>query len=65
MGIEHRYKEPEHTRRCPWCMHVSIVSVKDGEDFYFYCQNPRCDVERIYGDNAVMTSGHSLVKQEG
>jgi hypothetical protein len=55
MGIEHSFKEePEHTRRCPWCLHVSTASVEDGRDFYFYCQNPACSVERIYGSNAVM-----------
>lgn len=57
MGIEHSFKdEPEHSRRCPWCNHVSVVSTQDGRDFYFYCQNPKCSVERIYGDNAVMVS---------
>ena len=60
MGIEHRMKdEEENTRRCPWCNHVSTASVQDGRDFYFYCQNPSCKVERIYGDNAVMIGGEN------
>lgn len=62
MGIEHRYKdEPEESRRCPWCNHVSIAYTEDGKDRYFYCQNPLCDVERIYGENAVMISGRGAV----
>lgn len=62
MGIEHRMKdETQVSQRCPWCMHVSIAFTDDGHDRYFYCQNPLCDVERIYGDNAVMVSGHSVV----
>lgn len=64
MGIEHRMKdETQLTQRCPWCMHVSMAFTEDGEDRYFYCQNPRCDVERIYGDNAVMASGHSVLTE--
>jgi len=56
MGIEHRIKEleTENTCRCPSCKHVSTVGVKDEHDSYFYCQNPKCEVERIYGDNKVM-----------
>lgn len=60
MGIEHSLKEPENTRRCPYCKHVSTVSVQDAYDFYFYCQNPKCEVERIYGDNAVMVGGADI-----
>ena len=68
MGVEHSFKdELEETKRCPACGHVSTL--KAGEDVpslgmqfsvtgeYFYCQNPKCSVERIYGDNAVMVSG--------
>lgn len=57
MGLEHSDKaEPDNARRCPMCKHVSTVSVQDGRDYYFYCQNPSCNVERIYGDNAVMVT---------
>lgn len=66
MGIEHRMKdETEHTRRCPWCDYVSTLYVKDAYDFYFYCQNPNCQVERIYADNAVMTPAKLKVKHHG
>jgi hypothetical protein len=63
MGIEHSLKEPEQTRRCPWCKHISTVFTQDGRDSYFYCQNPQCSVERIYGDNAVITTGHKVIAQ--
>lgn len=53
--------------RCPKCDHVTTVKVEDETPYvslgagptgpYFVCQNPRCDVERIYGTKAVMVSG--------
>lgn len=69
MGIEHFVKdEPKESMRCPKCEHVSTVKV--GEDdkpyvslyagpvgAYFVCQNPSCNVERIYGTNCIMISG--------
>ena len=68
MGVEHSFKdEDKEFQRCPKCKHVSTVKAGEkttayglyagisGE--YFYCQNPKCDVERIYSDNCVMTSG--------
>lgn len=68
MGVEHSFKdEPEETRRCPCCGHVSTLKAGSDEPScgmqfsitgeYFYCQNPKCSVERIYADNAVMVSG--------
>lgn len=68
MGIEHREKEESsQTMRCPCCKHVSTVRVGDNDPYvslaagatgpYFVCQNPRCAVERIYSETAVMTSG--------
>jgi len=68
MGIEHREKEEgSNTMRCPCCKHVSTLTVQIVEPYvslsagengpYFVCQNPRCAVERIYSENAVMTSG--------
>lgn len=68
MGIEHSEpKEVSETCRCPVCGHVSTLKVEDGCKFvglsagptgdYFACQNPKCNVERIYGTNAVMVSG--------
>lgn len=68
MGIEHSEpKEVSETCRCPVCGHVSTLKVGQDEAFlgissgptgpYFACQNPKCNVERIYADNAVMVSG--------
>jgi hypothetical protein len=56
MGVEHSCKEEGETQRCPCCGHVSTLSTADSSGCYFYCQNPKCNVERIYGDNAVMVS---------
>lgn len=53
--------------RCPSCGHLSTVKVGGVEALngirtidtepYFVCQNPKCNVERIYAENAVMVSG--------
>ena len=54
--------------RCPKCQHLTTVKVPDDDTPYvslfagpvgpyFVCQNPKCDVERIYGTNAVMVGG--------
>lgn len=69
MGIEHR--EPKESgvevMRCPACGYISTVKVEDDKPYvslqggatgpYFVCQNFKCNVERIYNDNAVMMSG--------
>lgn len=66
MGIEHRMKdETEHTRRCPWCGHVSTLAVHESFQTYFYCQNPNCKVQRIYPNNTVMTSNKLRDKRNG
>ena len=70
MGIEHSFKENQTeitTMRCPCCGYVSTVKIEDDNKFmgisneaqgnYFVCQNFKCNVERIYSDNAVMVSG--------
>lgn len=71
MGIVHFVRaefDDANTCRCPKCEHVSTVKVGDNDTPYvslfagavgpyFVCQNPKCDVERIYAGNAVMTSG--------
>lgn len=69
MGIEHSVKEDVvDTKRCPVCLHVSTLRIGDNDpNFYslfsgpsgqyFACQNPKCNVERIYADNVVMVSG--------
>lgn len=46
--------EKPTTRRCPICEYVSMTMIEDGRDFYFLCKNFECNVDRIYGDNAVM-----------
>lgn len=69
MGIDHSFKdESSDTKRCPICHHVSTLKGGSDENTYgifngpsgeyFYCQNPNCKVERIYGDNAVMVTGN-------
>jgi C4-type Zn-finger protein len=68
MGIEHSFKESdEQVMRCPACEHLSTVKVSDEFPYvshfagdmgvYFVCQNPKCNVERIYNPEAVMVSG--------
>lgn len=69
MGIEHWEKvEEENSKRCPVCAHVSTVKVGESDEPYvslfagccgpyFVCQNPACNVERIYTGNLVMVSG--------
>jgi hypothetical protein len=68
MGVEHSFKDEDgpQVMRCPKCEVISVV--KAGEDTfcfglyagltgkYFICQNPKCEVERIYGSNCVVTS---------
>ena len=68
MGIEHSFKEDDtEVRRCPGCGVISVIKVEGVEPYvstfggdtceYFVCQNPLCDVERIYTDDVVMVSG--------
>ena len=58
MGLEHSVKDdPDHTRRCPCCGHISTVYTQDAFGHYFYCQNPRCSVEKIYDQNTVEVTG--------
>jgi hypothetical protein len=68
MGVEHSFKDEDgpQVMRCPSCEVISVV--KAGEEVcsyglfmgltgeYFICQNPKCEVERIYGENCVVTS---------
>jgi hypothetical protein len=65
MGIEHRVKDEEPlTMRCPKCEVISMVKESAIKPYvslfagdygdYFVCQNPKCDVERIYATNAVI-----------
>lgn len=53
----------QNTQRCPVCGWVSITKI-EGSALYqglsneasgscFFCKNPSCNVDRIFGDNAV------------
>jgi hypothetical protein len=67
MGIEHRYKDEseELVMRCPKCEVISVAKEEFPQEYvslfaghhgnYFICQNPKCNVERIYGENCVIT----------
>ena len=68
MGIEHSFKENDtEVRRCPICECISTVKIEGVEPYislcagddgsYFACQNPKCNVERIYTNNLVFVSG--------
>lgn len=69
MGIEHRLvNDNDESCRCPVCFHLSTVKLGEPSQhvgiefnepggYYFACQNPKCNVERIYGDNCIMVSG--------
>lgn len=62
------FKEAEkNTQRCPKCGWVSVTKVTDENPYlglmfqptgdYFICRNAKCDVDRIYGDNAILLRG--------
>lgn len=64
MGIEHRFKEGDKlVRRCPICEHLSTDLVQEEVPYvsffagmsgeYFRCNNPKCEVDRIYDFNCV------------
>lgn len=36
--------------RCPECGHISLKK----DDVSFFCQNPKCKVDRIIGENLVV-----------
>ena len=64
-------EEAKDTQRCPVCGHVSTLRVGENDTFiglfngptgpYFACQNPKCNVERIYADNTIMVSGREIL----
>ena len=68
MGVEHSCKDEDgpQVMRCPKCEVISVVKAgEEAVDFgmyaglsgeYFLCQNPKCEVERIYNTNCVITS---------
>jgi hypothetical protein len=64
-----------NTMRCPACEHVSVTKIIDDSPHlgimfqpdgdYFVCLNPKCGVERIYGENAIlMRSGNEEGKKK-
>ena len=54
----------KNVMRCPKCQWVSVTKVTDTVLYlglaigptgdHFVCTNPKCGVERIYGDNGVV-----------
>jgi hypothetical protein len=58
-----------NTMRCPVCEYVSITKFVDSNPHlgimfqpdgdYFVCLNPACNVQRIYGENAVLMKNES------
>lgn len=56
-----------NTMRCPACGHVSVTKFVDNSPHlgilfqpdgnYFVCTNLKCNVERIYGENAILMKG--------
>lgn len=67
MGVEHSFKDEDgpQVMRCPKCEVISVVKAGEKDSGfgiyaglsgeYFICQNPKCEVERIYGSNCVVT----------
>ena len=59
--------DSSEVRRCPKCGWVSVTKVIDDSPHfgimfqpsgdYFVCTNPQCDVQRIYGENAILIKG--------
>jgi hypothetical protein len=65
MGVEHSFKDEDkpEVMRCPKCEHLSTEKFGESmpytsffpglSDEYFVCKNPKCNVERIYAENAI------------
>lgn len=63
MGSDSNEASSKNTMRCPRCNWVSITKVADTTRYiglcmepmgdHFLCTNPKCGVERIYGENGV------------
>lgn len=64
--MEHSFKDEEglEVMRCPKCEYLTMDKVEANTPYfsyfaglsgeYFVCKNPKCDVERIYGENAIV-----------
>lgn len=56
--------DSNEVKRCPKCQWLSVTKVTSDApyvslmfqptDNYFVCTNIKCDVERIYGENAIL-----------
>jgi hypothetical protein len=67
MGSDFKEVKDTNTLRCPKCGWVSVTKTIDeslhlGIMFhpcgdYFVCTNPKCGVDRIYGENAILMKG--------
>jgi hypothetical protein len=67
MGVEHSFKDEDgpQVMRCPKCEVISTEFIEENTPYfsmsagytgnYFVCQNPKCEVERIYNSNCVVT----------
>lgn len=63
MALDSSAVSDKNTMRCPICGWVSITKVIDTTRYiglciepmgdHFICTNPKCQVERIYGENGV------------
>lgn len=64
MGIEHSFKENDRqVMRCPKCEVLTLEKVGEETPYvsffagisseYFICHNPKCEVDRIYSENAI------------
>ena len=59
--------DSSEVKRCPKCGWVSTTKIVDDSPHfgiifqpsgdYFVCTNTKCDVERIYGENAILIKG--------
>ena len=65
MGIEHSFKENyRQVMRCPKCEVLTLEKVGEDTPYvsffaglsgeYFVCQNPKCEVDRIYDEDTVI-----------
>lgn len=62
MNIDHK-----QVKRCPKCGWLSVTKIVDDSPHfgiifqpsgdYFVCANMKCDVERMYGENAILIKG--------
>ena len=59
--------DSKEVERCPKCEWLSTTKIVDENSYvgltfqptgsYFVCVNPKCNVDRIYGENAILLKG--------